>query len=700
MSTLLSTADLLELELANLPKTRQGIEKRAKKEGWAFEIIAGQGRGGKLKKFLFSGLPADVQAAIREKQAADILAKAEEQARSLPVVEPGQSGLQKQKSEVAIRRKSQLTLPLEDLMRGFNQKQKDCAHARMALAAEVLHINRVTGLALKKSVALVIQQAENGTLDDALMRLLPVANDKSKGCAKVGARTLLSWVVDYKKAESPLQRLVMLAPKLTKVEKPLESYVWLPLFLACHARPQAPQLTHSYDDFCRAWLSDGKPLDGLPSLDMVRRVWNRLPEPMRLRGRKTGAGLAKVLPHQKRNWDVLEPNDVWIGDGHSFKAKVAHPATGKPFKPEVTVVIDGCTRMVMGFSVSLAESCVAVCDALRIGMKRNGIPLVYYSDNGAGQTAKTLDHDVTGIAARLGICHKTGIAGHPQGRGIIERLWQSTLIRLAREYETFVGKGMDESTKNGLYRKFDSAFRALDKGRQLNEVQQKSLQKLPSWRQFLEDVANCLEAHNQRPHSGLPKKEDGEHFSPAEYREVRLAALATNSKAHQIEWLSHAELDLLFRPEKVCSVRNGWLDLFGFSYFSMQLSMYHGEKVRVAYDLDDAESVVVYDMDGRYVCHAELNGNMLPAFDVKSIREQQAKQRADRKIRLAENRIAEAKAEQRGMLEQAADLGQLLQPVNYEVLATGTDGVFFEAEPESKLKSVKRYAMFESDLEE
>lgn len=107
----------------------------------------------------------------------------------------------------------------------------------------------------------------------------------------------------------------------------------------------------------------------------------------------------------------IRPNDVWIGDGHSFKAKVQHPIHGQPFKPEVTVIIDGCTRMVVGFSFSLAESCVAVADALRIGIKHNGVPLMYYSDNGGGQTGKTIDHEITGLTARLGIHHETGLPG-------------------------------------------------------------------------------------------------------------------------------------------------------------------------------------------------------------------------------------------------------------------------------------------------
>ena len=70
-----------------------------------------------------------------------------------------------------------------------------------------------------------------------------------------------------------------------------------------------------------------------------------------------------------------------------------------------------------------------------------GLPIIYYSDNGGGQTGKTIDHEITGITSRLGIRHETGIAGNPQGRGIIERWWKDNLIEMARQYETFAGSG-------------------------------------------------------------------------------------------------------------------------------------------------------------------------------------------------------------------------------------------------------------------
>ena len=198
------------------------------------------------------------------------------------------------------------------------------------------------------------------------------ANDRSRS-AKVGERTLDGWISAYLKAENATERLVALAPKTTKAVKPIESYGWLPMFMQFHNIPSAPKLAHSYRRFVQWAEAENMPVNDVPNLSMVRRVWDKLPLIMQERGRKTGAAYKSLLPYVKRDWGALKPNDVWIGDGHSFKAKVAHPVHGRPFKPEVTVIIDGCTRFVVGFSVSLAESCVAVSDALRIGVKHFGL---------------------------------------------------------------------------------------------------------------------------------------------------------------------------------------------------------------------------------------------------------------------------------------------------------------------------------------
>lgn len=667
---LVSSSELAEMGLKSLAVSRQAIEKRAKKEAWPYQEMQSQARGGKLKKYLVSGLPAEIQTAIKEKQAADLLAAAE------PVALPAVA------VKAPAKRGQQLVLDVDEVARGLNDKRRACAYARMSLAREVLKMHRVAGLSLKAAIAYVIEQLEAGLLPQPLVNLVPVANDRSGGKAKLGARSLLEWTTLYQRNDTPNGRLAALAPKPTRTVRPIHSYGWLPYFMQFHCRPSAPKLAHSYEQFANWWLANVA-VNDLPSIDQVRRVWHKLPLIMQERGRKTGAAYKSLLPYVKRDWDVLRPGDVWIGDGHSFKAKVAHPVHGRPFKPEVTVIVDGCTRVAVGFSVSLAESCVAVSDALRIGIKHFGAPLIYYSDNGGGQTGKTIDHEITGLTARLGIHHETGLPGNPQGRGIIEHLWPNTLIKLARQYETFTGPSMDSSTKNLMYRKMESAFNAAEQGKELTTEQQRYKAKLPSWPQFLNDVAACLDAYNQRAHQSLPKTADGQHYSPLDYYAARMAAENLTP-----ELLGEAELEMMFRPQEIRKVQRGWLDLFNNQYFSVELAAYHKDEVRVAYDLDDAETVLVYELDGKFLARATLNGNKRAAFPV-TVRDQLAEKRAKGRIRRAENTIKLALAEKNPALEQA--------DVFDELFATGMKQVV-EHEPARRTGTDDEIVLFEADI--
>ena len=400
----LSSSELANLRLPNLQVSRQAIEKRAKTQGWPYIEEVGKARGGRLKKYLIASLPTEIRAAIMKQQSDEL---AEKMPKMLPQVRPGTA-----MSAQALAEAAKL----------LNEKQRSVADARCAVVAAVLGIKYQYDCSAKAAVAQFLGLLAEGKLDAVTLGNLEKANDRSRS-AKVGERTLDGWISAYLKAENATERLVALAPKTTKAVKPIESYGWLPMFMQFHNIPSAPKLAHSYRRFVQWAEAENMPVNDVPNLSMVRRVWDKLPMIMQERGRKTGAAYKSLLPYVKRDWGALKPNDVWIGDGHSFKAKVAHPVHGRPFKPEVTVIIDGCTRFVVGFSVSLAESCVAVSDALRIGVKHFGLPIIYYSDNGGGQTGKTIDHEITGITSRLGIArgHKRQLVGIKQAGKIIQR---------------------------------------------------------------------------------------------------------------------------------------------------------------------------------------------------------------------------------------------------------------------------------------
>ena len=163
MNEYLSAAELAQLNILSLPKTPKGITDKAKRECWPNRKRAQRGGG---MEYQVAGLPEEIQTAVRERQAAQLLAQ------SQPAVLPS---VAKAKRPVAVRRMEQLGLPIDDYAMGLNDKQRDCAHARMALAAEVLRLHEVTGFGITDAVDFVVRQVESGQLSETLAYLVPVA---------------------------------------------------------------------------------------------------------------------------------------------------------------------------------------------------------------------------------------------------------------------------------------------------------------------------------------------------------------------------------------------------------------------------------------------------------------------------------------------------------------------------------------------
>lgn len=375
----------------------------------------------------------------------------------------------------------------------------------------------------------------------------------------------------------------------------------------------------------------------LPSYDQVCYAMNKLPVVVKQRGRITGSEFRQYEGFVRRDWLSLPVNYAWIGDGHGMKMKVAHPDHGNPFSPEVTFIMDGSCRFIVGWSLALSESVVAVADALRHGIKNHGKPYIYYSDNGGGETNNTFDADITGVLPRLGIDHRLGIPENPQGRGIIERLNRTLAMRISRQFATYYGTGADRGTVRRMTKTLMSATNAANKGRELTEKQRQALKNLPSWNELIVAIEAGVEWYNNRPHSSLPLRGNGEHYTPAQFRRYKLEKEAT-----EIEWLSDLELREMFMPQIERTVNRCEVRLFNNIYYSTDLEYEHGNKVLVNYDIHDATKVIIRRMDGSYICEAVWDGNKQQAFPVTAEyhqRQQRIKgmrQRGEEKIRLAE----------------------------------------------------------------
>ncbi|EEP2826631.1 transposase, partial [Salmonella enterica] len=481
--------------LPGVPGTAQGVRYALKK--WAStDHHKRQRPGTKAIEYSVDCLPEMTQKALRERYVAQLM-ETEPQ-------EPAKSVVRRQRDPDAIspleayRGSPQL---MEERLNALTENQRQIADARIALVHEVLRIGCEPGFTCAKAIRFIVGQSESGELNERIAGFVAVANAKKGKTRALSAISLKRWMAEYNKAENAAERLLLLAPG-KREEMKVEEISWLADFLAEYRQSNGRPMTEAYEDFVAEWnrrhAEEPYMLQIIPSYDAIRRVMKKLPEVVKQKGRVTGSEYRQIEGFTRRDWDAMPVNYVWIGDGHGMKLKCAHPIHGRPFSPEVTFVIDGGTRFVVGWSLDLAENVFAVAGAIQHGIRNHGKPFIYYSDNGSGETADVLDKEVVGILPRLGINHPTGIAGNPQGRGIIERLNRTLPMRIARKYRTYFGKGADRETLRKTNRNLRSAFNALQKGKELNAVQRSAMRDLPSWAELIEAIRDGVEWYNNR----------------------------------------------------------------------------------------------------------------------------------------------------------------------------------------------------------
>lgn len=590
------------IECPSFPNTERGGRKYLDKLAKANPQIRRKRQGTKAFEYAFSGLPEQIR---------------NELCRNF------------EKSVVKAKPKKALPVKTHDLA-DLTTKQREIADARMALVAYVGELEQVQSRI--KAITHLCNAAKCGEISADLMALVSKANSKNgNNCGRVlSPRTLNQWVIDYHKCKTAEERLRALAPGQRQADK-VENIWWMSWFMGIYRQTNGISVVDAYRILEAEWVTryadDEAYLNMLPSLDQVRRALAKLPLHIREFGRLTGSKYKGLLPYVERDWSLFKANDIWIGDGHSLKMKVAHPIHGRPFTPELTMIIDGASRKIVGWSLALSESAFAVLDALRHAISQHGLPCIYYSDNGGGEKNILLDADVTGILPRFSIHHATGIAGNPQGRGIIERLNKTVGKRIAQRFPTYYGADADPDSKRRMLQSMISLSNA-KKGAVLTPLQRKAKEKLVSWEELMVGIQDVIDWYNnEHVHSEI-------RCTPAvKYERV------TDPKL--IVYLSDVELRDIERPQFERTTQRGLIEWKNHKYFHLDLLNYQGEKVIVGIDIHNADFVQVRTLDGRFICNAVFEGHKKAAFPVPMVeqqRENRAKGRLNR-IKHRENEI-------------------------------------------------------------
>ncbi|MBV8249109.1 MAG: transposase [Comamonas sp.] len=526
--------------------------------------------------------------------------------------------------------------PAQPAARVPSQAEKDVADARVRLVNMVHELVPAHGL--RSACQLLAARILTGEAGSEALSIARKANQRARGDS-VGARTLERWISLHRaNGWWGLLPAPETARELVQVEDDVAAVLGM-----YHSRDaRFRKLSQAAKETTRML---GRDFDTWESLyHRARRALDKLGKSAEanvalIKARHTGAQRDAKLPFKRRDTSMLAFADVYLIDGHTFKAKVRHPDHGAPFAPELTVVLDAATRMIVGWSVNLSENVMAVGDALRHAVGQYGVCAILYGDNGAGETAKAMDCPIDGFCARLGINHRTGIPGKPQGHGLIERGWQTHAINAARKFGSYQGRDVDAGTFRKAAAELAKEQRAVKRAEQTGEVVQLST-KAPSWQQFIDAVETMVREYNtEHRHSELPKRADGKRMTPAEALE------AIFDPSLQVK-PSQLELRMLFMPAVIRTAKRGEVTFFNQHYQAPELMRrdVDGREVSVRYDIHDPSFVMVYTLSGEFVCEAKWNANRLDYFPkpvIQMAREKRVAQAVKRREQQIETALAE-----------------------------------------------------------
>lgn len=600
-----SIQELLELEIPGLPKTQRGLLKKVERENWTSQERNKLGGG---REYAVDSMPEDVKNHI------------------FAISMGNDNNIIEYEKDKLVQNQA---IKIEEL----KTYQRDVIDARALILTEIDNMSKACGgvnNAIERFKSLIAADTISDTIRNALIK----ANAKSGGRpVKISRATIFNW----RKAVKENGTMLALAQKeVREADWP----VWGDALLKLWQRPQKPSLA-----FCMRELACNFPdKKNLPSYSAAQRFLKKLPPQVLNKGRLGSRELKKFKAYISRDTSNLWPTAVYTADGHTFDAEVQNPLTGKPFRPEITTVIDVYTRKVVGWSVDLSERTNSVYMALVRSIITHGIPAIWYVDNGKGFNNRCFDDNLVGLFARLGIEKKNSIAYNSQARGIGERIHQTIWVRASKELATYMGADMDAQAKQAAFKKTRKDIATVGASK-----------LLMSWPEFKDFCSKRVEFYNNQPHRSLPCMTEiinghsrRRNMTPSEFWNgcVRNGFVADK--------LTPAEIRDLYRYYEIRRTTRGLISLFSNSYFSNDLVPYHGKDVAVAYDVLDGSKVWAYELvelngerkPGKLICEAIFEGNSREYFPI-SRTEWQNKKRAEGRIKRLQGHMDDVEDELR-----------------------------------------------------
>lgn len=472
------------------------------------------------------------------------------------------------------------------------------------------------GTSINHAAALLKAQLDGGVADLRTQHLARVLGSKG-----LSVPNIKRWLSAYLKGDK-----TSLLPRYTGRVR--QDYGWEARAVDLYQKPGKP----GYADVASKLIEEG--FEDVTE-SRVKRYLKALPATLGKFGpARVGRHLHKLTRQrfQRRNLDEVLVGEIYAGDGHTADCYVAHPNTGKPFRPELTVWIDIKSRYITGWWLSESESTVSTLFALSHAMQtHNHVNAWAYVDRGPGYRAKLLSDEATGFYARFDIGVIGALPGNPHGKGWIERFFRT----VRNKHDKFFAGG-------DVYCGDDMAPEV---NRRLSADLAMGRRKLPSLAQYVASFTRWLEHYHNQPMDVLGGRTPAQVW--AELRPVPV------------------ELDMasIARPREECTVSHQTVRLHNRWYYAEALALYDTQKVDVEYDLHNDARVWIFDKKGRFVVQAILEKTIgvLPTSRLEEGRDR----RLNGQIKRLERKVDEARARRNDPLtadDQVAGI-ESLQPL-------------------------------------
>jgi len=289
-----------------------------------------------------------------------------------------------------------------------------------------------------------------------------------------------------------------------------------------------------------------------------------------------------------RDSSLLKVGDVWVADGHTLAFDIINPQTGKPQRMTMILVFDWASRYPVGASLALTEDSQHIQAAFRNGFLNWGaLPKFVYLDNGKAFKSKlfherweshNLETELGGIFPRLEIEAAFAESYNAKAK-VIERFFKTFQDQFERFISSF--RGSSVADKPSTLMRNEKWARALYEA------------KPPTLMVAMQMISFYIRyMYGLTPHSGLDGKSPWEVFSQAALPQDRL--------------VDPSELNFMMLAMEKKKIRSEGIRFNKLQYWGIELVDHIGKDVVIRYDYADARWILVYDMQDRFICQAEL----------------------------------------------------------------------------------------------